>query len=61
MKRSREEKIMLDALQGTGFEITDSVVVAVSSGLKQIRKEKFEERTIRENRTIAQSGEGVRR
>lgn len=44
MKRSREEQIVLDALQGVGCDVTDTVKRAVSDGLKQIRREKFEER-----------------
>lgn len=44
MKKSRETQIILDALAHSGFEVTDRMVFAVNFGLKQIRREKFEER-----------------
>lgn len=44
MKKSRETQIMLDALAHSGFEVTDRMMFAVNYGLKQIRRERFEER-----------------
>lgn len=44
MKRSREEQIMLDALQSTGCEAGADIKKAVSDGLRQIRRERYEER-----------------
>ncbi len=46
MKRRREEKILLDALHGAGCDVTDTIKCSVSAGLKQIRREKFEERKL---------------
>lgn len=44
MKKRRETQIMLDALAHAGFEVTDRMMFAVNFGLKQIRRERFEER-----------------
>lgn len=44
MKKSRETQIMLDALAHSGYEVTDRMMFAVNYGLKQIRRERFEER-----------------
>lgn len=44
MKRSREEEIMLDALQSAGCEAGTGIKKAVSDGLRQIRRERYEER-----------------
>lgn len=46
MKRSREEQIVTSALISAGIEITDTISRAVSNGLRQIRREKFEEHQI---------------
>ena len=43
VKRKQETKIMLCHLQNAGIQLNDSVVSAINAGLKQIRKEKFEE------------------
>lgn len=44
MEKRRETQIMLDALAHAGFEVTDRMMFAVNYGLKQIRRERFEER-----------------
>lgn len=44
MKRRREEQIILDALQGDNCEVTADIKKAVSSGLRHIRQERFDER-----------------
>lgn len=44
MKKIRETQIMLGALAHSGFEVTDRMMFAVNYGLKQIRRERFEER-----------------
>lgn len=62
MKKSRETQIMLDALAHAGFEVTDRMMFAVNYGLRQIRRERFEERkggrhaTLEENRDPASGG-----
>lgn len=43
-KKSREEQIMLDALRCAGCDVTERVTLSVSSALRQIRREKYEER-----------------
>lgn len=47
MKRKREEEIMLDALRGSGCDVTAVIRKAVSDGLRQIRMERYEEREVR--------------
>lgn len=47
MKRKREEEIMLDALRGSGCDVTAAIKKAVSDGLRQIRRERYEEREAR--------------
>ena len=46
MKKSREAQIMLGAFAHAGFEVTDRMTFAVNSGLKKIRRERYEERQI---------------
>lgn len=53
MKRSREEAIMLDALQSAGYEETASLKSAVSSGLRAIRRERYEEHVAKKERLRA--------
>lgn len=49
MKRSREEEIMFGALQRAGREVTGDIGKAVADGLRQIRRERYEERKARKN------------
>lgn len=44
MKRSREEQIMLEALQSVDCAITAETKKAVADGLRQIRRERYAER-----------------
>ncbi len=44
MKRSREEQIMFGAFQRVGYEVTADIGKAIVDGLRQIRREKYEER-----------------
>lgn len=50
MKRSREEKIMLEALQRFGYVITAQTKKAVADGLRQIRRERYAERMVQKIR-----------
>lgn len=56
MKKSRETQIMLDALAYAGFEVTDRMMFAVNYGLKQIRRERFEERKGGHHATLEKNG-----
>lgn len=50
MKRSREEEIMFGAFQRVGCEVTGDVGKAIADGLRQIRRERYEERKARKEK-----------
>ena len=45
MKRKREVEIICIHLQQTGVLVSDTIKQAVANGLKQIRREKFQEKS----------------
>ena len=54
MKRRRETEIIMDVLAQAGIESSDIIRNHVNAGLKQIRREKYEERLRQmENRKLS--------
>lgn len=51
MKRRREGEIMFGAFQKAGCEITGDVGKAISDGLRQIRRERHEERRAQKDKS----------
>lgn len=51
-KKSREEQIVTETLQGVGCEISDAVRGAVASSLKQIRRERYDERKLQKEKAF---------
>lgn len=45
MKRKREISIILDAFKSAGLTVNDTVEKAIASGLKQVREEKYHDRS----------------
>lgn len=54
MKRSAEEKIMLQSVAKLGFPISEELAKALCDGLKQIRTAKHQENTERKRRLAEQ-------
>lgn len=50
MKRRREKEIMFGAFQRAGCEVTGDVGKAIADGLRQIRRERYEERKTRKEK-----------